>query len=441
MTIHEAAARPAMVDLLRGLDHMQTATSFHHQLEEMTAVKRSIIDPNSDLSTFEQIVPQEPEELKTMVPRGMRCALSSKLGGYGRHNKMSTHSSKIYNVLIEPHGRKNMVKEILRYGDTASPFDVEAGTVLPQVRFDHGVLDAIIDERCARASFRAERVSRFKTHKYVPALVTERLVPCWRSADTQSQATPAWLAQKNLETAVALSKEKNAKSNKVAKKFKGTARRHYNTDVRAANTWVTSIPTVSHAMKRTEKVLVEDFDENDWQISSISEAKELMHPPGLCLDNGGAGPAWDELREKEIAEFRESRSRWLAHDVKPGGKQPSPVAGEIAEIRQNGKPGLKTLQAQYATKREVFQKAPRHSAEQSFQRFCDEKKAKAQALEAEAAAKLAAERKPEGFYGGLLSLGLSKADKQRSTHPDIASGLTSLFRRDEPTSEAPVGAS
>jgi len=432
-----------MVDLLRRLDDLQTATSFHDQLEEMTAVRRCIIDSNSDLSTFEQIVPQELEELKTMVPRGMRCALSSKLGGYGRHNKMSTQSTKIYNVVIEPHGRKNMVKEILRYGDTASPFDAATGAVLPQVRFDHGVLDAIIDERCARASFRAERVSRFKTHKYVPALVTERLVPCWRSADThaQCQATPAWLAQKNLETAVTLMKEKNAKSNKVAKKFKGAARRSYNMDARAANTWVTSIPTVSHAMKRTEKVQIEDFDENDWQISSISEAKGLMHPQGLCLDNGGAGPAWDELREKETAEFRESRSRWLAHDVKPGGKQPSPVAGEIAEIRQNGKSGLKNLQAQYTTKREIFQKAPRHSAEQSFQRFCDEKKAKAQALEAEVAAKLAAERKPEGFYGGLLSLGLSKADKQRSTHPDIASGLTSLFRRDEPTSEAPAGVS
>jgi len=310
----------------------------------------------------------------------------------------------MYSVTVEPHGRKNMVKEILRHGDTAAP-EQPPLPERPAVKYHHAIKDAIVEERHDRQVFRMERLGKFKTHRFVPALLSERMVPCWRSTDNQDH-TPAAEAQKKLaEAAKTLRRDTFNKAGFPTNGKEPRSRKYKAHKIVAPK--LSIFPTMSAALKRTGKVEVEQH-EVEWNICNIPE-----HPGLEALGNGGAGPAWDELREQKAQEDHENRSMWLAHDVKPGGKMVSPVVEEIKEIRQKGKHRLKSLSAQYEKKREAFQNAPEYSAMESFHRYCAEKKAKAKAETLEAAKLF--ERKPEqnaGITGfgltGMLNLGVSK---------------------------------
>merc|ERR1712139_234363 len=125
----------------------------------------------------------------------------------------------IYSVTVEPRGRKNMIKEILRYGDSACAEEAPLPPK-PKVKFDHPVKDAIVEERYERTVFRSQRLSKFNTHRFVPALVSERLVPCWRSVDNRAEHTPAAQAQRKLEAAVIAMSARTEKSCEAAGKFK-----------------------------------------------------------------------------------------------------------------------------------------------------------------------------------------------------------------------------
>jgi hypothetical protein len=359
-------------------------------------------DEMAEFSTFEQILPHESEELRMVLPKGMRFALNPRLGGYGKEIKPRDTSMKTYDIVIDPNARTNMVKESLRYRpDAASKHDEL--TTLPRVRFNDAVRDAIVDERHQRTVFRRERIQKFNTHKHVPALVTDRLVPCWRYPHSLTkQKTPAALALRRLQDAVAATAPENAERTKVAKMFKKSSRRQYG---KKSAPWAYVTPTVSAAMKRQEKV---DPAGDDWRVVNVSTARELLHPRIAAFDNGGAGPIWDEIRERKIKEHQESKEQWLAHDVLPGGKGISPLAEEIKEIRQQSQDGLQSLEKKYGRRREAFRKLPDLGATQSFDKYCKEYKKKAKLAEEQAAKKEVEEKPTFSPLAGALSLGLSK---------------------------------
>jgi hypothetical protein len=355
------------------------------------------------MSTFEQILPRESEELQMILPKGMRFALNPNLGGYGKDNKLRDTSMKTYDVIVDPNARTNMVKESLRYrADDESKH--EELMKLPRVKFNDAVRDAIVDERHQRTVFRRERLRKFNTHKHVPALVTNRLVPCWREPTKLSkQNTPAAEALKTLRHAVATTAPENAERTKAAKMFKKSTRRQY--DKKAAP-WAYITPTLSAAMKRQEKV--EPSERDSWQMTSASTAKEALHPRMAAFDNGGTGPIWEEIRERELKEHHESKQQWLAHDVLPGGKGISPIAEEIKEIRQQAQVGLQSLETMYGKRREAFRKLPDRGATQSFEKYCREYKKKAKMAEEQAAKKEVEEKPTFSPLAAALNLGLSK---------------------------------
>jgi hypothetical protein len=246
----------------------------------------------------------------------------------------------------------------------------------------------------------------------VPALVTERLLPCWRSSASGQDAenTPAAIAQKKLEAACEEMRAKTVKSSKHARKYEKSSKRRQYSQHESAVKMNCVVPTLSTAMKKSERIIPSELG---WSVLSVSEGKDLLHPHIAALENGGAGPAWDELREQKLKEFRESKSLWLTHDVKPGGRTPSAASKEVEEVRSAGKSRLKTLSAQYEKKRQDFQESQKinNSRLGSFQQFIDEKKLQAKA-KAEEAARIAAIAKKEAAkaneLAGVLSLGLTK---------------------------------
>lgn len=373
------------------------------------------------LSTFEQILPQESSEIQTILPKGMRFALNPHLGGYSKDNKLRDTSTKVYDVIVDPNARTNMVKESLRYrpdGDGKN----DPHMTLPRVKFNDAVRDAIVDERHQRTIFRRQRIQKFNTHKHVPALVTDKLVPCWRDPTSlHKQKTPAAEALRRLQQAVALTAPENAERSKVAKMFKKSVRRQY--DKKSAP-WAYVTPTVSAAMKKQERV---ESERDDWQLVGATTAKELMHPKISAFGNGGAGPIWDEIRERRVKEHHESKQQWLAHDVLPAGKGVSAVAEEIKEIRQQSQEGLQSLEAKYEKRREAFRKLPHRDATQSFDKYCKEYKKKVKIAEEQAAKKEVEEKPTFSPLAGALSLNLSK-------HRHVASDTDAIAPQIEPMS-------
>lgn len=356
-------------------------------------------------------MPHEAEDIETHLPRGMRYALSPQLVGHGKVADLLKQSGKPYHVTVEPQGRKavkgDMIKEILKYGDTEAP-TVDFGLELPKVRFGDAVQDAIVDERFERAVFRKERVQKFNLHKHIPALVTPRLVPFWRGKKEENpeQKSPAEEAQLRIEEAlrslyVKRRKHKRKRNQKV-----------YSTVP------VMLTPTLSTAQKRQVKV---EPEPPSWMISSVSSAQKIMHPP-YESDSGEMGTVADKVKEKKRREYEESKEKWLYNDMIPPGRTPSQGSQQIAEVREKGKANLQVLRSEYQQKLDKFQQKQRKRQESgetsSFQRYWAEWKVK-EKLEREAAERTV-EDKPSGplcaNLGGLLSLGLSK---HRATQSDV----------------------
>jgi len=400
-------------------------------MDGMLTQRSTSVNPESELSLFEQILPDEAESMQVVLPRGNKFALTSKKGGSGKQHKvtLSETNAKVYNCTVIPRGRRNMVKEILKYGETAAPAVTHIrGFDLPHVPFEDETLNAIVQERHQRSAFRQERLTRFKAHRYVPALVTERLVPCWRSTDDKAE-TPAVLAQQKLASIVTSMADRNAQP--VKKPAKGFfSRRQYKKKVITLQKCFT--PTVSTAMKRAVRGSAHNFDDEDerWQINGKEETRALLHPIVPALDNGGAGPAADELREVKLREDHENRSLWLAHDVKPGGRSPTPAAEEIEALRHSGKSQQRALQAQYEKRREVFQNTPDGGAMKSFRQFCENHKTKEKEAAAEAV-KCAAEKAKEQAqpaFSMILSLGIGKPRGTTLLDPGVSEAFVYAFR-------------
>lgn len=341
----------------------------------------------------------------------MRCALASRLGGYGSHNKLRDSVVKVYNITVKPKGRRHMVKEALRYG-SAEPTK-SSKSVHPKVPYDNAVVGLIVEERQMAEVFRDERLAKFNKHKHVPALVSEQFVPSWRGAsNAEDEFTPAAQMRKRLEEEMEDMRQKITSSKTSSKANSSSSRR---TEDRMTGQSTMVMPTISIAMKRAEKVVAPDRREGsfseDWRLSSVSEAREVLHPHVPDLENGGAGCAWDELRERTLREEQESKSLWLAGDVKPGGKSVTPAAEEISKIRERSKHGLNSLVLQYGRKREAFQKAPDSGAMKSFEKFIEEHRDKVKAS-TEEATKAAEQIRPKlqlsASFAGALSHGLGK---------------------------------
>lgn len=401
---------------------MSSQSSLDQPWEGQSSLLSASVGEESELSTFESILPQEPEQIQMVLPRGMRFAYSSALGGYAKKKKLDQNNSKTYEVTVQPNGRTNMVKEILRYGDTAVP-DSGPDFVLkePPVKFNHAVMDEIVSERHERTIFRRERLQKFSTHRFVPALVSDRLVPCWRSASkVENVNTPAAHAHQRLELVANEMAEANSRFTTANRKYKNSSqRRKYKKQAMMKLNVIT--PTIAAAMKRSRRVTPEPLG---WQIGGSSEAKENLQGAVDAFENGGAGPAWDELREKRLMETRDCRRQWLSHDVIPAGTVPSPAEVESQDVRQSCKPRLQALQAVYAKKRAAFQETGEdRGAYASFEAYCKDHKMKAKQA-AEEQARIAAEeeekKKKECVLAGVLSLGLSK---HRATQSDVSIGL------------------
>jgi len=393
------------------------ALSTPYSLQGQTLVT---LDRDCSLSLFEQHLPQDLENVHSVLPRGMRYALSSRLGGYGRHNRLREGVAKIYDITVKPKGRKHMVKEGLRYGESGEP---QHGSPPPlPVSFDDPVMDAIVDERHSREVFRGERLLKFNKFKHVPALVSQRLVPCWRG-DDRDESTPSAQMRKVIEDKI---EESRAKSDAVSvgdNKSKVSRKQR-----RKIGRSVTVVPTMSIAMKRTERFLAPlcgGTSGSDWHMTSVSEARELLCPHIPALENGGVGPAFDALRELKLLEEEESKDLWLAGDVKPGGKTVTSAEEQTSEIREASRLKLSQLSLQYEERRDAFQRTPDRDAMKSFQRFCSQHKAKAKAAAEEAikaiAKQQAQQRTPSkvaGNFAGVLSL-----RRQASASVEISSVL------------------
>lgn len=365
----------------------------------------------SESSTFEKILPQEAENLDVRLPRGMRFALSMARQP-GKAAKTLEDTGRTYNVIVEPHGRTDMVKEMLRHGEAAIP-EEDYEHELPVVRYEDPAMDAIIDERHDRSVFRKERIQKFQTHRFVPALVSDRLVPCWRSAAGSNEACPAAEAQRKLKAAMLAVQALNASRKPAgAEKNKKKERRRYQ---RLA--FIT--PTVSMAMKRQKKAAVEPLG---WQVTG-NESGDVLHQQTSAFESGGVGPCWEEVDAKNKIEARENRRQWLSHDVIPAGTG-RPCSKEVQEIRDQSKINLQSLRTQYGSQRTAHQKRMGSSTQSSFDRYYDYKvKEKREKDEAD---RKAAEAKPEepplAFAAGCLSLGFGQS-KHRATQPDVGGGL------------------
>lgn len=384
-----------------------------------TPVAAVTLDRDSSLSLFEQHLPQDLEDVHCVLPRGMRYALSARLGGYGRHNRLREGAAKIYDITVKPKGRKHMVKEILRYGESGEP-QHGVTTPVPKVAFDDPVMDAIVDERHSREVFRGERLLKFNKFKHVPALVSQRLVPCWRG-DERDDSTPAAQMRRVIEDKI---EESRAKSDAVSvgegasnnKSKVNLARKH------GRKTSAIVVPTISMAMKRVDRALAPlcvGTSGSDWHITSVSEARELLHPQMPALENGGAGPASDALRELKLLADEESKALWLAGDVLPAGKAATLAAQQSSEIREASKFKLSLLSLQYEKKRDTFRKTPDRDAMKSFERFCSKHKAKASA---EAAPRASSKQQPphgQSNFAGVLSLGMAKQRTRRQTRASL----------------------
>lgn len=363
-------------------------------------------------SLFGSILPQEAENIETHLPRGMRFALSPDLVGHGKVAEVLKQSAKTYNVTVDPDGRTklkgDMIKEVLRYGDSPTPSAENYGIELPKVRFGDAVQDSIVDERYERSIFRKERLRRFNLHRHIPALVTPRLVPFWRGSLREvNKNTPAQEAQARIEEALRslyVKKRKHKRNIRTAK---------YTTVP------VNLTPTVSTAQKRQNKI---EPEPPSWAITSEANKHDILHPTHDCFDHDGAGTVQDQLKEREQKEYKENKDKWLSNTMLPAGRTPTRGSQQIAEVREKGKANLQNLRSEYQQKLDKFQQKQKKRQEagpqSSFQRFWVDHKNK-ERLEREAAERTV-EDKPVGpvcsNLAGVLSLGLSK---HRATQSDV----------------------
>lgn len=354
----------------------------------------------SELSSFEKILPQAPENIEMTIPRGMRLALSSSARWAGHLKAVKvvqgfgatpTCQALTYNVTVRPNGRKINMKELLKKPVIESD-DLLA---LPQVRFNDAVLDAIIDERHSRSVFRQERLRKFNTHRFVPALVTERLVPCWRTSGSQGFSPAMEAAQKIKDACAATSLDLQDKPKK------GRRKRQKETAF--------VMPTMAMAMKRRTKVEVVP---PCWRNIGVLDLQR--HPPIAELDAGGGGlPILEQLEKDKIADSMEARKLWLSHDVLPAGVSKPKWSEEVQEIREQSKVNLRSLHSKYAKKRSGHQRHAADNSDSTFEKYMHDCKVKSK-LAAEEAAKAASAKKSEPSkmldFGGLgFSLGKNKA--------------------------------
>jgi len=366
---------------------------------------RSIATACSELSSFEKILPQAPENVEMTVPRGMRVALSSA-GRWSGHLKgvkvvqgfgaAPTCQAKTYNVIVRPNARKINMKELLK-----KPFVVsEDLPALPEVRFNDAVSDAIIDERHSRSAFRMERLRKFSTNRLVPALVTERLVPSWRSSGSQGFSPAMEASQKIKDACAATSLDLQEKPTK-----KGRRKRQKETAF--------VMPTMAMAMKRRTKVEVYEGNAPTWRKCGILDVDAFRQAVPEFDTGGGGLPILEQCAKDKIAEGMEAKKLWLSHDVRPAGVSKPKWAEEVQGIRQHSKVNLQSLHSKYAKKRSGHQRQAADNSEGNFEKYMHDCKVKDK-LAAEEAAKAASAKKIEPSkmldFGGLgFSLGNKKA--------------------------------
>jgi len=371
---------------------------------------------SAKLSAFQQILPQSSENMELRIPRGMRFTHSSQLAGCGKMAKIHAVTGRSYNFTVEPLGRKIMPKEFWKFSDELQDED-SAKTELPEVRFNDAVLDAIIDERHHRTNFRKERLRKFASHRFVPALVTERLVPCWRAAGSSKDAVasnPAQEASQRLEAAYeemrARSKSPVLDTRSERRKFQKERRRRRNEKL------VT--PTMSVAMKRQEKV---EVPPPCWRPNGILDVHDDLHPQQY-FESGGCGPMWEEVEKERVREHWEAKKQWLSHDVLPAGIA-MPWSEGVQEVRELSKSNLQGLRLQYDKKRNLHKKSINSRTESGFEKYLQECKAKDRLAAAEAARAAATEKASSANkfdLGGLgLSLGKQRAEASAAVPPDL----------------------
>lgn len=362
----------------------------------------------SDMSTFEMHLPRVTEHIEMRLSRGMRWGLSSECAGAGKMAKVCEETGVTYNVTVEPNGRRMNLKEIDRmelrdlHGDA-----FELG--VPEVRFNDVMMDAIVDERHDRGEFRKERLRKFNTHRFMPALVTERLVPCWRAgmgAKPTDQMTPAEEFKQRIKEACEAANV-NTRGDVVQAKTGKKDRTSHHQQHRGKDAFV--MPTVSVAMKRQLKAKHRRPDRT-WRVSGVLDVHEALHPPVRVFDSGGIGPVWEELEKERALEHKRSKKDWLSHDVVPSGIA-APSSEEVDWIREESKNNLQTLRSEYKQRRDKHQRgSTSNRGESSFEKFFQSCKAKAKTV-AEEAVKAAAAEKVQTAKPFDLSLGiaLSKA--------------------------------
>lgn len=137
----------------------------------MTAPSQAITAVATEVSIFDQYLPQEVQKVKVHMPRGQRVHASPRVLGLARADERS------YQVTVQPRGRLKKAKELLR--ETARPL-TEHEFDLHQRALGEPQLEELLDEK---SCFRAERVRRFEVGRRFPVLVNPRLVPSYRGTD------------------------------------------------------------------------------------------------------------------------------------------------------------------------------------------------------------------------------------------------------------------
>jgi len=319
----------------------------------------TVASTSTGATLFNQTLPAEAEDLTVEVPRGLKFALDAKLMGQVPKDTEDVNKNlRIYNVLVEPSVRLPTAKElfhpVLRTEDTAAVGH-------PDVKFNNEYMDAVIDEKHDRADFRSQRLKHFRNHKYVPALVTPRLVPPWRAEGAAEIAvkvtSPAGDARRKIEEAWTHLTELTGRDQFTKRAF--------------------NEPTLANSLKRVEKVedrcpsaeetaswVCARVCDADWKrhVGRVTPSKTPTLHELLVMEADGDAegsrnmPAptgkIDECKTLSAPPGSVSKPKWKIQCTTQASRQ---AASSIHEIREKSRDQLRDLREEYQSKRTMFQ--------------------------------------------------------------------------------------
>mmetsp|Transcript_60863 Transcript_60863/g.156882 ORF Transcript_60863/g.156882 Transcript_60863/m.156882 type:complete len:363 (+) Transcript_60863:34-1122(+) len=279
----------------------------------------------SELSVFEQELPQAVESLSVEQPRGLRTHGSPRVAGQipGAKHRVRMRT---YDITVEPNGRMLKAKDAIR---EASRHRSEIEHDLERHKIQDPTLDGALGDKFV---FRRERMKRFQVGSHFPALVSPRLVPSWRlsAAGEQSVQQPA-------QPTAASGSPQSARGDSL------------------------SVTRTTASMRRKQQVKHQEEAATPWLRGSSTEASWLIsdRKPALYADE------YDALEAKQRAEHHKARECWVGESTmlppSTAAAKMSSAAGRaeleshFAAVRERGRALSESLKERYEVNRAAFQ--------------------------------------------------------------------------------------